>query len=225
VVTPTPALTPPPPPTGETIDLSGDIDEEGVVQEDVQQTAFAGTLVLYIPAGTTALTAGGEPLTEITIEEICFGFPPPPAGAYIIGCVYDYGPDGATFDPPIEITISYDPGLLEGGVDEEDLKVAYYDVSQGKWIVLPSEVDTVNHTVTATVSGFTMFAVYLPAPEVTPIPPTATPAPTPTPTPAPEEGGGFPVYGIVLIVIAAIIVVALVYYFIRRRGGGTKAEA
>ena len=224
MVTPTPGPTGPPPtlPTGETIDLSGDIDEEGVVQDDVEQSAFAGTLLIDIPAGTTALTEGGEPLQEITIEEICFGFPAPPANAYVVGCAYDYGPDGATFNPPIEITISYDPGLIPGGVAEEDLVIAYYDASAGEWVVLPSTVDTVNHTVTAEVSGFTYFAVYAAAPEVTPTPPPVTATPTPTPTPEPDEGG-FPVYGIVLIVIAAIAVILIAYFVMRRRGGGAEA--
>lgn len=194
-----------------------------MVQNDVEESAFSGTLVLYIPEGTTAKDADGEPLDEITIEEICFGFPAPPPNAYVIGCVYDYGPDGATFDPPIEITISYDPGLVPDGVDEAKLTIAYYDVSKGKWIELPSVVDTVNHTITATVSGFTYFAVYAPAPtEPTPTIAPATPAPTPTPAPV-EDEGGFPVYGIVLIIIAAIAVILIAYVVMRRRGGGAGA--
>ena len=53
-----------------------------------------------------------------------------------------------------------------------------------------------------------------PTATATPEPPTATPQPTPTPTPTatptppvvtPEEGGGFPVWGIVVIVIVAVL--------------------
>ncbi len=193
-----------------------------MVQEDVQQSAFAGTLLIDISAGTTAQTEGGECLLEITIEEICFGFPAPPANAYVVGCAYDYGPEGATFDTPITITISYDPGLIPDGVAEEDLVIAYYDASAGEWVVLSSTVDTVNHTITAEVSGFSMYAVYAAAPEVTPTPPPVTATPTPTPTPEPDEGG-FPVYGIVLIIIAAIAVILIAYVVMRRRGGEAEA--
>ena len=155
---------PPTPPMEETVDLSGVIDGDCVVQEDVQQSSFTGILGIDIPSGTTALTTGGECLLEITIEEICFGFPPPPANAYVVGCAYDYGPDGATLNPPIEITIEYDPGLVPDGVAEEDLVIAYYDASAGEWVVLPSTVDAVNHTITAEVSGFSMYAVCAAAP-------------------------------------------------------------
>ncbi len=158
--------TPPPLTTEETVDLSGVIDGDCVVQEDIQQSSFAGILGIYIPSGTTALTTGGECLLEITIEEICYGFPEP---QNVVGCVYDYKPDGATFNPPIEITISYDPGLIAEDVTEEDLVIAYYDVSKGQWVELPSTVNTVNHTVAAEVSSFTYFVVYASTPEPTPI--------------------------------------------------------
>jgi len=212
--------TPPPPPTEETVDLSGDIDENGVVQNDIQQSLFGGFGSIGIKKGTTAQTEGGEPIQEITIDEVCFGFPAPPANAYVVGCAYDYGPDGATFNPPITITIGYDPDLVPSGVAEADLVIAYYDVSKGMWVTLPTVVDTVNKELSAEVSHLTYFAVYKAAPAATatptPVPPTATPKPTPTP--APVEGGGFPVYGIVLIIIAAIVIIAVVVYVMRRRG-------
>jgi hypothetical protein len=216
--TPTATPTPPPIPTEETVDLP--VDEEGVVQEDVQQSTFYGWLAISVDSGTEALTEGQEPLQEITIEEICFGFPPPPANAYVVGCVYDFGPEGATFDPPITITLNYDPGLIPEGVAEEDLVIALYDAATGQWTVLPSIVDTENNTITAQVSEFTMFAVYSAAPAPTPTPtPTPTPPPaTPTPTPTPAEEVGTNIGVIIGPIIAVILIALIAYWWLKRRG-------
>jgi len=165
--------------------------------------------VLDIGNGTIALL-GGNPLQSITVDETCVVFPPDPK---IIGCVYDYKPTGATFSPPITLTLKYDPGLVPAGVDESKLVIAFYNTATSKWEVVPgSVVDTVKHTVTVQISHFTMFAVYAAAPAVTPTP---TVAPTPTPT---EEKGGLSGGVIALIVILVVIVIGLAgYWFLKKR--------
>jgi len=167
--TPTPILTPPPIPTPASLDLSGNINGSGVVQQTIHYVILNGQGVLDIGSGTIALL-GGNPLQSITVDEVCGGFPPPPAGAHIIGCAYDYKPNGATFSPPINLTLQYDPGLLPAGVDASKLAIAYYDTPTSKWVVLLSTVNTVNHTATAQVSHYTLFAVYAAAPAATPTP-------------------------------------------------------
>jgi hypothetical protein len=148
------------------------------------------------------------------VEEICFGYPPEPAGAKIIGCVYDYKPTGATFSPPITLTLNYDPGKVPAGFDESKLVIAFYNTATSKWEVVPgSVVDTAKHTVTVQISHFTMFAVYAAAPAVTP-----TPTVSPTPTPTPAAGGGLSGGVIALIVILVVIVIGLAgYWFLKKR--------
>jgi len=215
--TPTPVQTPPPPPAGE-IDIPGD-------GSGVDWTGFGGTVTVVIGAGTTAETGEGETLDQITLEEIVFGYPDPGAGACIIPPALMGLPEGATFDPPMTITMAYDEaqiGLLCPGVAEEDLVIAIYKTSTGTWQVLPSTVDTENNTITAEVSNFCYFAVYAPAPAETPTPaatPTVPP-PTASPTPTPEEGGGANVGAIVGGIIGALIVIAIIVFVIRRRGQG-----
>ena len=186
-----------------------------MVQEDVQQSAFDGTLEINVGDGTTALTEGGEPLQSIEVQKVCEGLPPPPPGAIRLGCAYDFGPDGATFDPPITITLNYDPASIPEGVAEEDLFVAFYDVSTGQWVVLPSTVDTENNTITVEVSGFTKFAVYSPAP---------TPTPTETPTPTPPAEGEANNWLIIGPIIAVILIGIVVYWWLRRRGKSEESE-
>ncbi|GAH14697.1 unnamed protein product, partial [marine sediment metagenome] len=134
---------------------------------------------------------------EVAVDE---SPPAPPEDARIIGLAYDFGPDGANFDPAITFTWSYDPaGYVLGYVAEEDLVLAYYDKDAGKWIELDCVVDTKNNTITALVSHFTTFAIVgtitPPAPPKPPYTPTPAPIPEPAPpvTPAPEPEPAPPV--------------------------------
>ncbi|GAG47628.1 unnamed protein product, partial [marine sediment metagenome] len=102
--------------------------------------------------GTIALDKYGDPLE--TLEAAVDENPPdPPEGAHILGA-FDFGPDGATFDPPITLTWNYDP---EDVPENMDLVIAYYDEEEGEWVYLP--VEWINNTLTASVSHFTTFAL------------------------------------------------------------------
>jgi len=181
------------------------------VKHDIVYSVLDGQAVLTIAKHTMALTATGGPLQSISVVEVCFGYPPPPVGAYIIGCAYDYKPDGATFIPPITMTLKYDPGKVPAGFDESKLVIAFYDTETSKWVVYPSTVDTVNHTITAQIGHFTLFAVYAAAPAATPTP---TIAPTPTPTPAAGETNTWVIIG---SIIAVIVIGLAAYLFLRKR--------
>jgi len=152
------AVTPPPIPTPTPIDISGSISGNGTVTQPIVYSVLDGQAVLNIAPGTKALTNTGGALQSILVEEECFSIPPAAAGTYIIGCAYDYTPNGATFDAAATLTLEYDPGLVPPEVDASTLVIAYYDGS--KWVMLTSTADTVNHTVTAQVSHFSLFAVY-----------------------------------------------------------------
>lgn len=158
--TPTPAPTPPPIPTPTPIDISGSISGNGTAEQDIVYSVLGGQAVLNISQGTTALTAASGPLQSLAIEEDCFNIPAAPVGAYIIGCAYDYQPNGATFNPAATMTLKYDPGLLPDGVDASKLVIAYYDAGTSRWIVVPSVVDTVNHAVAAQIGHFSLFTIY-----------------------------------------------------------------
>jgi len=163
------------------------IDSDGEIRQTIEATSEDGNLTITIPKGTTALGKDGKRLKslEAAVDERS---PDPPEDTHIIGLAYDFEPEGATFDPPITLTWSYDPDALPEGVAEEDLVLAYYDEEAGEWVELDCVVDTENKTITASVSHFTTFAIIgtvtPPAPAPTPAP-TPTPAPAPAPTPAP----------------------------------------
>jgi len=212
VATPTPTPLPTPIP----LDLSAKIDEKGVVQEDIEHPIVPGQVVLDVPKGTTVLTAEGMPLQSITAEEVSLDGTPSPPEAHIIGFAYLLGPEGATFDPAITITMKYDRAAVPQGVAENDLILAYYDVASSTWKTLSDiVVDTVNHTVSGKAIHFTLFSVLAPTPTST-----ATPTPTETPTPPPmptsEEGGKGTNVWVIIAAILFVALAALVYFFVIR---------
>lgn len=160
------------------------ISYSGKLEKKIESTSEDGMLTLTIPRRAIALDKDGKRLKtlEVAVDE---SPPEPPENAHIIGLAYDFGPDGATFDPPITFTWRYNPDILPEGVAEEDLVLGYYDEEAGKWVELDCVVDTENNTITASVPHFTTFAIIgAITPPPAPTPPTPAPAPTP-PAPAP----------------------------------------
>ncbi|MBE9506108.1 MAG: hypothetical protein IMY84_04760 [Chloroflexi bacterium] len=120
-------------------------------------------LVVLIPKGTTARDADGDEVTDVSVDmrqqhDVA-------SDRVMAGQVFDLGPDGATFDPPLPIVLPYDPWELPDGVREDELRVAYYDDASDTWVELPSVVDQDGMTVTAEVSHFTEFSIIAPKPE------------------------------------------------------------
>jgi len=113
-------------------DIEDIIDSEGILSEEVTLESQDGGFAVNISAGITALDEDGNPLDELTLDspdEI----PQPPAGIKNIA-VADFGPDGATFDEPVEVTLSYDPETLPAGASPSDLIIAYYDEENEQWV-------------------------------------------------------------------------------------------
>ncbi len=157
------------PPEG-TTDVRGEVSSEGVFEELVTAFSEDELCTLTIPEDTVGLTEDLEPLDEITI--LREDEPPEPPEEADIVLAYDLGPDGATFDPAITLTFSYDPADIPEGKDV--LVVAYYDEVGEAWVSLEGEVDTVTKTITVSISHFTTFAIIASAP----------PPPPPAPAPA-----------------------------------------
>ena len=124
---------------------------------------------IAIPKDTAALSAEAAPLKAIELQPV-EDPPTPPDNCHIIGLAYDLGPEGATFDPPLTITLEYDPASCPKGVAEEDLVIAYYDIETETWVEFEGcVVDTTNHTVSAQIAHLTMFAIVGEAAPSTPV--------------------------------------------------------
>ena len=140
-----------------TIYISDIIDWQGIVTQSVEALSVDGKCTLAISEGTKALTKYAQPLRRIsTFEEV--SPPASPADTEVIGLTYDLSPDGANFDPPVDLTFVYSRSSIPEGVAEEDLVIAMWDVNAGKWVALDDcIVNTSTHTITAKVTHFTYF--------------------------------------------------------------------
>ena len=108
--------------------------------------------------GTRGVTREGTPLSEITVTEKT-NPPPPPAESVVIGLVYEFGPDGASFDQPVTIRISYDQAQLPENVAEENLIIVVWDSQLQEWTQLESRVDSLNNIITTEVTHFSLYSI------------------------------------------------------------------
>jgi hypothetical protein len=122
-----------------------------------------GMLNVSIPAETTALDERDQPLTDIEFE--VHDDPPPPYQGSVVEPAYDLKPTGATFDPPVTLAWAYDAEAIPEGVAEEDLTIAYYDESGGRWLRLESEVDPEQDLINTPIAHLTTFAILAPPAE------------------------------------------------------------
>ncbi|MBM3120353.1 MAG: hypothetical protein FJ006_12570, partial [Chloroflexi bacterium] len=132
---------------------------------DYAMTPDDGLVALYLPKGTVCQRKDGERLYEIAVQAV--KQPPEiPDGYFLISEVYDFLPNGATFTPPITLTIRYDNEYMPDGTNAEDLYIARYD--SGLWIPLGSTIDIQNQTVTADIDHFSLHAIIGKPPVISP---------------------------------------------------------
>jgi len=116
----------------------------------------------WLPKGTVALDKRGNTLADVSVE---LRLPRAlPSSGVLVSDVYDFKPDGATFDPPIPLSLPYDAGSLPAGTDENALAIATFDSALQDWVLLPSEVNVQDSVVVTQVTHFSEFAIVAPMP-------------------------------------------------------------
>ena len=138
--------------------LTNYIDNAGKLTQKVTAVSANSSARLTIAQGTTASSSEGQTLSEVTIVEV----EEPPAESLnkkSVSPVYDFGPDGATFDQPVSMTLGYDETLVPEGISEERLTVAVWDPQHEAWQPQDSTVDTLNNTVSTKTTHLSMYTV------------------------------------------------------------------
>jgi len=141
------------------------VDVQGKLKTNAELSSADGKISLSLKEGTIVMDKEGKPLEFIHVA-IDPTLPLPPEDVYIIGAVYDLRPEGATFDPPLKLTISYDTEELPEGVRESDVYIVPYDEATGWGRSYYKRVDTEKHQVTTQIERFTRYAVLAPMPPV-----------------------------------------------------------
>ena len=142
-----------------TTDIIGAATTDGRFITEATASSVDGQCSINIPRGTVGLTADRQPLTQISITPNTAP-PEPPANSSVIGLVYNLGPEGATFDPPITVSFTYDPNKLTAGVNEKNFAITVYNKATSKWVKLSNiKIDNVKHTIRGQTNHFTAFSI------------------------------------------------------------------
>lgn len=142
-----------------TTNVANKVTSEGKFTETVTAPSADNKVQLTIEKDVTGKTSAGQPLTRITITPMTTPAALP-AQSSMIGLTYDFGPSGATFDPPISVSFTYSLNSIPQGVNEKDLVIAYYDSATGKWVALEGiTVNTSTHKISGKIGHFTAFTV------------------------------------------------------------------
>ena len=115
-------------------------------------SAVNGSVEFRIEKGTAAFDGVGSILGYIAIVEARNLFLPAPSDGAVIRA-FDVSPAGAVFMPPLTLSVSYPEGFKPGAGDY----LAWWN--GGRWVELPSVVNTADAAVTAKVRHFTRFAI------------------------------------------------------------------
>jgi hypothetical protein len=147
-----------PAPPGYT-NISPYTNSEGVFNLAATIKSEDGKAWLTIAKGTLAKTASGVALKQIGLLKVT-NPPAAPTDWQTIGAVYDVLPEGATFDPSITLSFSYDPSSLPLGLTESSLTLMYWNPSSNEWtLVDSSSLDAAADTISAPLIHLSRYAI------------------------------------------------------------------
>ena len=137
--------------------------EEGKVLADTRVPSGDGFAAVSIPKGTLALDKNGQPIDEIAIEKTDESSMPDndyPAMYEYMGKAYEFSPSGATFSPGIEITFYLSSFDEYKAFDGREPVIRYYNKAAKEWEELEAALDEDAMTVSATVTHFSLYALF-----------------------------------------------------------------
>lgn len=186
---------------GVSFDITGSMDESGVLQSDFEQYDIrynAGNNIidsLIIKNGTRVVASDGSPVESISIQPGT-DVPQAASGESIISAV-QFGPSGTVFSTPMVVVFGYDRSQLPKNAKAGSLALQWYDTETSKWENCDYTINTQNDQITANISHFSLYAVTV------------------------ANGTGLAGMGlspIWIIIIAELLLGLLVIYYFARRG-------
>ena len=194
----------------------------GTVLKSVIVNAADNVGSMFVPIGTTALDANGKPLGEIDLKPLAGdAVPAVPSGSVFkfAGYAYEAGPDGATFDPAITLSLDIPEDVWNSlDLTNQQCMMKWYNKESGLWEDVPTTIIPGTRTVEIRITHFSIYALFT-EPITTPTTPTETvttaaPATPTTPTAPPAEG--LPMT-MILAIFAVIAIIVVAGYFLMMR--------
>jgi hypothetical protein len=147
--------------TSTIINLDALQSSQGVFKSNASAKSSDGMFELSIPMGTSLNKFDGSGINSLTINQLSANQQPLPLlDGKILGKVYDLSPEGAIWSPSITVTMKYKQSEIISGMDEQFIKIGFWDNSAKQWnILVDSNVDVNNNVISARLNHFTSFAV------------------------------------------------------------------
>jgi hypothetical protein len=161
-------------------------DAAGAVQVATVVTTTEGDAALSIAPGVRAEDRFGRPLSTVSVRSVPpADLPTPGEGGEPVGRALRCGPDGATFDPPIEVSFTLTPEEWEQSGAGEHFVVCWYNSETSAWEPLATTVRPSTRTVVGAIPYFTLVAVFIETASVEETAATTAPLTEPSLTPDP----------------------------------------
>lgn len=75
-------------------------------------------------------------------------------------CIGEFGPHGTVFNAPVRVELSYKNAEITN-VDEDNLRISYYNPDTGIWEVIGGKVDSLNKVLIVYLKHFSRYAIIL----------------------------------------------------------------
>jgi hypothetical protein len=121
-------------------------------------TADGGSLQVTMPAGAVT---GQTTLNVVPTTPASASAATPQSGYFAIGNYYfniSSTSNTDSFFKPVTLTFTYEDAMITG-MNEDSLKIHWYNPTTKAWEALECTVDKVNNTVTTTVNHFSLYAI------------------------------------------------------------------
>jgi len=125
-----------------------------------------GTLARFTAPANAFTSATTITITRVSNTASTYTPPASSTGLFMIGSyVYQItalsgSTAVTTFGQPVTLTFTYTAAQIPAGVLESTLQIYYFDTTTNTWVAITSTVDSLTHTITATINHLTQFGIF-----------------------------------------------------------------
>jgi hypothetical protein len=136
------------------------VSEKISFEKSTRIVSADGSTIIEIESGTRA-TLDGAAIDEIGIKLLDRGFNGQSNLVLAGSMAYTGIPHGAEFSKPVKITHFYKDKDIHPTIEEDTLRMGYYDDDLGVWVGIPAKVDPVQNKIEIETTHFSPYGVVL----------------------------------------------------------------
>jgi hypothetical protein len=130
------------------LELDDHLDEQGALTQGLTLASDDALARLHLQSGTTIRDENGAPISAIHA-----------ISRPLKGLAYEFGPQGASIDPPATLELCYNPADLPPAAQADNPQLGFYVVSESTWSWLDISHDPDKNCVSTEVSQLGTFVL------------------------------------------------------------------